>query len=255
MDRIGLSVVTYLLALLLVFAGFGGASLPVSAQTPSAAGTPGSGATPAAQGGSPYLAGDALPLLPTGRPGNVDVIVVGAPMGWHVPIVLRNNSNETVVLINVRGTAIDSAGTLIGTGEPGAFMSPTHLAPGQVAIAAVYFNSADYLPLDAVLTFEPETEPAATASAFRQDLEIIEATREDQDIVGQARNATDEPLVGKVSVLGICFDVTGTITGFALGFADRLDLAPEETAPFTVPLESTGPCDAFLLGANGYKKL
>ena len=248
-------VARLVLAALVSVVGFGGAGLPVAAQTTSVAGTPAVAATPAAQGGSPYLAGDALPLLPPGRPGSVDVIVVGAPVGWNVPVVLRNNTDEAVVIISVHGTAHDRTGALIGTGEPGAFMSPSLLPSGQAAIAGVYFNSAEYLPADAVLAFEPEIESAATASDFRQDLEIVYATREEQGIVGQARNGTDDPLVGKISVLGICFDATGMITGYGFGLADRLDLDPGETAPFDVGIESTGPCDAFLLGASGYKTL
>jgi hypothetical protein len=214
--------------------------------------TPGP-ATPVAAD-SPYPVGDALPLLPPGAPGIVDVIAVGPPAEWFAPVVLRNNTGQTLLLADVPGAAHDAAGELLATGSPGAFMSPSILPPGQAAIAVVYFNSLDHLPPDAVLTFEPETEPLAEDSDFRQDLEIVEATREGDAIVGLARNGTDAPLAGKVNVVAVCFDETRAVAGFYAGFANALDLGPAETAPFEIPFADTGPCDAFLVGANGYKK-
>lgn len=214
--------------------------------------TPGP-ATPVAAT-SPYLVGDALPLLPPGAPGVVDVIAVGPPAEWFAPVVLRNNTGQTLLLANVAGAAHDAAGELIATGNPGAFISPSVLPPGQAAIAVVYFNSLEDLPPDAVLTFEPETEPLATGRDFRQDLEIVEATREEDAIVGLARNGTDASLAGKVNVVAVCFDQTGAVAGFYADFANALDLGPAETVPFEIPFAETGPCDAFLVGANGYKK-
>lgn len=211
--------------------------------------------TPGASGeASPYLVGDALSLLPPGEPGAMDVVAVGAPVKWHVPVVLRNNTDETVVLANVRGTAHDAAGAPLATGEPGSFLAPSVLPPGQVAIAAVYFNSLEHLPADAVLAFEVEFEPPAMTQVFRQDLEIVEATHEEDSIVGIVRNGTGAPLVGRVSVLGVCVDASGAVRGYYEAFADKNDLDPGETAPFDAHFGGTGPCEAFLVGASGYKK-
>ena len=232
------------------------ATARVSALATPMVGTPAGAATPAvSQRGSPYLVGDALPLLLPGTPGIVDVIAVGAPVTWNVPIVLRNNTDEAVVLTSIHGTASDTTGALIATGEPGSFMIPSVVPAGQVAIASLYFNSLEHLPPDAALDFEPEAEPLATASLVRQDLEIVEATRGEGGIVGLARNDTEDPLVGRVSVLGVCFDAAGTITGYYSGFADKNDLDPGETAPFDARFDGVGPCDAFLVGASGNKKL
>jgi hypothetical protein len=233
------------------------ATARIAAQTPAETGTPGITATPAAsQETSPYLVGDALLLLPPGTPGVVDVIAVGAPVQkYFVPLVLRNNTEETIVLTRIHGTAEDAAGEPIGSGDVYSFMNPSVVAAGQVALAAIEFNSVEPLPPDASFAFEPEAESLATATVFRLDLEIVEATREEDRIVGLARNGTDQPLAGKISVLGICFDATGAIQGNYAGFADKLDLRPGETAPFEVPFEGTGPCEAFLVGAGGTKKL
>jgi len=209
-------------------------------------------ATPVTEFASSHLAGDALPFLPPGEAGALDVIAVGAPEEWSVPIVLRNNTDEAQVLTNIHGTASGATGEVIATGEPGAFMSPSVLPPGQVAIAVVYFNSSDYLPADAVFAFEVEFAPQETARVFRQDLAIADAVREADGIVGLARNGSNERLVGKVNVVSVCVDATGTITEFAIGFADALDLEPGETVPVEVPVVDTAPCEAFLVGANGY---
>ncbi len=233
------------------------ATARIAAQTPAGAGTPGITATPtASQETSPYLVGDALPLLPPGTPGAVDVFAVGAPVQkYFVPIVLRNNTEETVVLTRIHGTAQDAAGEPIGTGDVYSFLNPSVVPAGQVALAEIEFNSVEPLPADASFAFEPEVEPLATATIFRLDLEIVEATPEEDRIVGLVRNGTDQPLAGKISVVGICFDATGAIQGIYSGFADKLDLDPGETAPFAVPFEGTGPCEAFLVGAGGNKKL
>ena len=235
---------------------FGGAATArVTAQTTPVAATPGGPATPAGHDPSQSLAGDALPLLPPGRPGVVDIIAVGVAVNYNVPVVLRNNTGEAVLLTNIHGTAHEATGALIATGSPGSFISPSVVQAGQVAIASVYFNSRDNLPPDAVLAFEPETESPVTAIVFRQDLEIVEVTPGEDTITGRVRNGTEEPLAGTVNVLGICFDATGAITGSYLGLADKNDLDPGETASFKADLEGPGPCDAFLLGANSSKKL
>ena len=233
------------------------ATARVAGQPPASAATPGSAATPAGpEQGSRYLAGDALPLLPPGHPSVVDVVAIGAPVrDWFVPIVLRNNTAETVVLTNVSGTAHDASGALLGSAEAFSFITPSIVPAGQVALAHLEFNSADPIPADAVLAFEATAAPLATAQVLRQDLEIVEAMQEADRLVGLARNGTDEALIGKITVLGLCFDAAGVIQGDYAGFADKVDLGPGETAPFTVRLAGTGPCEAFLIGAGSNKKL
>jgi hypothetical protein len=239
-----------------VFLGSGlntdGSALVRALATPSAA-TP-VVSVESGEHNSPYLAGAALPLLPPGEPGVVDVIAVGAPVEWSVPVVVRNTTSEAVLLIAVRGTASDAAGAELATGEAGSFMAPSVLPPGEVALASIYFNSLEHLPPDAELAFEVESEPAATADDFRRDLEIGAAAVEGEELVGVVRNGAAEPLLGKVSVVGVCFDTAGTVTGYAETFADGLDLEPDEEATFTADIAGAGPCDVFLVGASGYKK-
>ena len=212
-------------------------------------------ASPTTESGtaSKNLAGDALPLLPTGRAGVVDVIAVGAPVRSTVPVVVRNNTSTDVVLSGVLGIARDASGTLIASGDVSMF-SPSLIPAGQVSIGSVYFGTTD-VPPDATLEFEPDATPAAGGNAFRQDIAIAESTRQPNRIVGLARNGTDQPLTGPFTVVGICFDQSGAILGYYATYAAKNELAPGETTPFDATFYGTGPCDAYLLGSTGYKGL
>lgn len=209
--------------------------------------------TPDSGAASTYLAGDALPLLPTGRAGVVDVIAVGAPVRSTVPMVVRNNTGTDVVLSGVLGIARDADGTLIASGDVSMF-SPSLIQAGQVSIGSVFFGTTD-VPPDATLEFEPDATPIAEANAFRQDIAIAESTRQPNRIVGLARNGTDKSLTGPFSVVGLCFDQSGAIQGYYATYAAKNELAPGETTPFDATFYGTGPCDAYLLGSTGYKGL
>lgn len=199
------------------------------------------------------LYGDALPLLPTGSSGSVDVIAVGSPVRGTVPIAVRNNTGMELLLSGVLGVARDQAGDLAFSGDVST-LSPYLLVAGQVAIGDVYFGPSD-LPEGLTFEFEPQTSPVEDGSAFRQDLEIVEATRKADGIVGIASNPTEERLNGPFSVIGVCFDHAEAIQGYYAAYAAKDELSPGETTQFTASFYGTGPCDAFLLGSNGFKAL
>lgn len=207
--------------------------------------------TPVTEQPSP-LSGDGLPLLPAGTPGAVDVIAIGAPVRGSVPIAVRNNTGEAVLLRGVLGIARDANDTLAFSASVSTF-APFLLQSGQVAVGTVYFGPND-LPDGLTLEFEPETSPAGGGRAYRQDLEIIEGTRTPEGVVGIARNGTSEPLNGPFSVIGLCLDQPGAIQGYYAAHAAKDSLAPGETTPFTATFYGTGPCDAYLLGVNGFKE-
>lgn len=199
------------------------------------------------------LYGDALPLLPTGSRSSVDVIAVGSPVRGTVPIAVRNNTGMELLLKGILGVARDQAGDLAFSGDVST-LSPFLLVAGQVAIGNVYFGPSD-LPEGLTFEFEPQTSLVADGSAFRQDLEIVEATRKADGIVGIASNPTEERLNGPFSVIGVCFDHAGAIQGYYAAYAAKDELSPGETTQFTASFYGTGPCDAFLLGSNGFEAL
>lgn len=200
---------------------------------------------------STYLAGDALPLLPKGDDGIVAVIAVGNPVRGTIPVVVRNNTGEDVLLSGVLGIARDDAGALAFSGDVSMF-SPFYLGAGQVAVGDVYFGPSD-LPAGLTYEFEPQSSAVDDSLNFQQDLEIVEATRKTEGVVGIARNQTDERVTGPFSVTGVCFDQSGAIQGYFAAYAAKNELAPDETTQFNASFYGTGPCDAYLLGINGYK--
>lgn len=206
--------------------------------------------TPAAETISP-LNGDAFPLLPAGEPGVIAIIAIGSPVRGTVPIAVRNNTGTDVLLNGVLGIARDQSGALAFSGDVSS-VAPFVLIAGQVAIGDVYFGPSD-LPAGLTFEFEPETSPVEGGNAFRQDLEIVEATRRPDGIVGIAINPTDQPLSGPFRVIGVCFDQSGAIQGYYAAYAAKDALAPGETTQFTATFYGSGPCDAHLLGSTGFK--
>ena len=195
--------------------------------------------------------GNALPLLPPGDPDVIAIIAMGSPVRGTVPIAVRNNTGMDVILTGVLGIARDQSGALAFSGDVST-VAPFLLMAGQVAVGDVYFGPSD-LPGGLTFEFEPETSPLDSGNAFRQDLEIVEATRRPDGIVGIASNPTNEPLSGPFSVIGVCFDHSGAIRGYYAAFAAKDTLAPGETTQFTATFYGSGLCDAHLLGATGFK--
>lgn len=239
---------------LALFIAFAVASVPDQIGARQTPGTPPpAAATPsvATESALPYLFGNALPLLPAGDSELVEVIVVGLPVRADVPIAVRNNTGEDVVLKGVFGIARDSSGTLIASSDISSF-SPYILPAGQVAIGSLYFGTTD-LPRGVTVEFDPDAEPLEDARVTRQDLEIVEAAQQPDGIVGLARNGTDAQLSGPFRVVGVCVDQSGAIQGYYGAYAAKDSLAPGETTAFDATFYGTGPCDAFLIGSSGYK--
>jgi len=207
-------------------------------------------ASPTVQGET-LIFGDALELLPMGETDEVEIIAVGAPVRGSVPVAVRNNSGADVLLNGVLGIARDEAGELAFSGNV-SMMAPYVLHAGEVAIGNVYFGPDD-LPDGLTYEFDPDTAEFNADTAFSQDLEVVEASRKETEIVGIVRNQTDENLSGPFSVVAVCFDSEGTIQGYYATYAAANELAPDGTTQFTATFYGEGPCDAYLLGVNGFK--
>lgn len=240
-----------MLALSIAFAVASSPNQLSARQTPGT--PPPAAATPivATESALPYLFGNALSLLPPSDSEVVEVIAVGLPVRADVPIAVRNNTGEDVVLKGVFGIARDASGTLIASSDVSSF-SPYIVPAGQVAIGSLYFGTTD-LPRDVTVEFDPDAEPLEDARVTRQDLEMVEAAQQPDGIVGIARNGTDAELSGPFRVVGVCVDQSGAIQGYYGAYAAKDSLAPGETTSFDAPFYGTGPCDAFLIGSSGFK--
>jgi hypothetical protein len=77
---------------------------------------------------SAFIGGSASPPLPAGAPNRIVVIALG-PYADDLPIVVRNNTSETVVMVKVTGTA-SASGRLLATGSDQG-LYPDIVKPGR----------------------------------------------------------------------------------------------------------------------------
>lgn len=213
--------------------------------------TPTAEATIPAEPGITTLFGDGLGLLPPGEAGTVAVIAVGKPVREALPVAVRNNTGEPVLLNEVIAVARDETGTLIATSMVGTLV-PYRIEPGQVAVGDIAFTPGTVLD---GLSFEFEVQLDSPDNQFlnRVDLTISEATKTNTGITGLAVNNSDEKLMGPFSVAGLCLSTTGEIRGYYAAFATKMELAPGEETPFTASGYPGPACDAYVIGVTGYK--
>lgn len=224
------------------------AALQTEVASLSPATPPGDGtgsATPTA------LFGDVDSLIPAGEPGIVDVVVVGAPVRSSLPLIVRNNTGQDILLEGVLVTARDDSGNLVTVSEVSS-LSPYYLPAGGVAVGDAYFGTTD-IPAGLTYEFEPQTQDVNTEMIFRQDLVIQEVSSTGSELIGIAINQTEEALTGPFRVVGVCLDASGAIQGYYSTYAAKDALAPGETTTFNATFYGTGPCETFAVGVTGYK--
>jgi len=200
---------------------------------------------------STYLGGNALPLLPTGKSGTLDVIVVGTYDGNVLPLVIQNNTEKSLTNLSISATARSVDGALIAAGGDQG-LQPTHLSSGDYALGYIYFDGID-LPPDAIYEFEVNGDDASSVSYDAQrDLSVQEASFLGDHIVGLFVNDQDTIVQGPMGVYVTCFSEAGEIVGFAQAFTDKDQAEPGETVPFQVDLYGGVDCTNFLVAGNGY---
>lgn len=203
--------------------------------------------------GAGYVGGNAFSLVPTGEPGELNVVAVGTSVYGLVPFVIRNNTSNDVAAVKVSGSARDGNGGLVAAGDD-LYLSPHSLPSGGIALGGLYLGSTDDLPSDLEWEFnvEPQSADSFEATYFR-DLDIVEANSFDDRIVGSVENTHDESVSGPISLVAVCFDLDGNLLGLNNGSVDVSNIGPGETKPFQVNVLSlTGEgCPAFLVAGSG----
>lgn len=206
---------------------------------------------PTGQVATSTLFGDIDSLVPAGQAGEVEVVLVGAPVRSSLPMAVRNNTGEDILLEGVLVTGRDAAGNLVAVSEVSS-LAPYYLPAGGIAVGDAYFGTSD-LPAGLTFEFEPQTKDAATELIFRQDLVVQEVSNSGSELIGIAVNQTDEELSGPFRVVGVCFDAAGTIQGYYGTYASKDALVPGEATTFSATFYGTGPCDTFAVGVTGYR--
>ncbi|MGI8774088.1 MAG: hypothetical protein ACR2KQ_03570 [Actinomycetota bacterium] len=195
--------------------------------------------------------------FPTGDSGEVDVVHTGRydQQAGLLPVVLRNNSAETVVRPTVTGTALDEDGSILGSGEDQTF-HPNLLGPGATAIGYVYFGAG----FPKGTTFELDVDATSVSSSDSQfenirDLVVDEARIVEGDFgpraVGFVLNPYDYPVAGPIDVGFACLDAAdGRVTHMPSSFTSKEQAGPGERLSFQVDLFD--PCPVFLVGSSGF---
>ena len=206
---------------------------------------------PAAPDASPYVAafGDiGVVALPTGDPGALSVIAAASELdrSRSLPIIVRNNTADTIGQIDVTGIARDGAGTLAGSGSSQG-LEPARVEPGEIAWGYVFFGDVT----GDGLTFELSANGDEPNTYF-VPVEITELNAAGDQIVGVLTNNTDGEVSGPISVGGVCFSAEGALLGTTRAFAEQSELAPGGIGSFSINLRGD-PCPIGLLGASGYE--
>lgn len=205
---------------------------------------------------SGLLNGDAKPELPGGDNDKVAVIAK-APLersnaldSATLTFAFRNNTDEAISHVDWTATA-RAGGKLVATGSSQG-TQPAQIAPGEVGMAFIYFESGKSIPRSGVkYEFSAETTEADTAPFNTAPLVVVEANRNGAKIVGSATNKTGKKLTGPYGAEVYCFrgnDITGKTGDFA---EENREVQPGGTVHFTVDLGNT-PCKTFAVGVSGY---
>jgi len=214
-------------------------------------------ATPQPFNVSGLLNGDAKPTLPSGDANKVAVIAQ-APLertsgldSATLTFAFRNNTDKAISHVDWTATARDG-GKLVATGSSYASSQPAQIAPGEVGMAVIQFESGSDIPRNgAKYEFSVETSEANTESYNTAPLVVGEANRNGKTIVGSATNKTGKPLSGPYLAEVYCFN-GNNITGERSNVAEEHgDVQPNGTVHFTVYLSDT-PCKTFAVGVYGF---
>jgi hypothetical protein len=204
-----------------------------------------------------YVGGNASPRLPAGKPGRLAVVAYGPyQQELSIPVVVRNNTQRTVVRISVSGTASAPGGRLLATGKDQS-LHPNVVKPGEIAFGYVYFNGV-HLPASARFAFRAtSTAPDAVQFENIRDLVVAESHRVQDRVLGTLRNGYPVRVTGPISAMVACFSAAGKLLYTAQGYTDQDQVAVKGTLPFQVdatpPYGSSGlSCPVYLVGASGF---
>lgn len=191
--------------------------------------------------------------VPAGEPGAVGVVMQGPSDGSSVPLVVRNNSTDTLYNFQVEGLARDAAGALVASGSSLGFQ-PALVEPGDWAMGSVYFDY-DVLSGDEQFQFQwsADTDPGFLSNV---DVTVSEATINAGSFglqaVGVVINETAEEVAGPIGVTMACFDDAGQLLSVEDGFTEGDALQAGGFSSFSIDVFDADACPNAALAASGY---
>jgi hypothetical protein len=166
-----------------------------------------------------------------------------------LPVVLRNMTDGPLSQLDVTGSARDTGGALVGSGESQGF-SPSIIQPGQIAIGFVFFE-VEGLPKGTTFDLAATGEKPDSA-VDKVDLPVVELNPSGTAIVGTLRNDTTRKVKGPIAVNVLCFDDANIPTRSMVAYARPDTAAAGATVTFSADFGDTPPCPRFLVGGTGY---
>ncbi len=178
-----------------------------------------------------YLSGQIT--VPEGESG-LSLVFVGVARGSsssQVPVIVRNNTSDTLNRIEVTGTARDASGTLIGSGSSTQGFEPANLAPGEWGFGYVYFS--EIMPEGTTYDLTAKGDKADTGIQLSKptSVTIAEVSTQPQQYGGQSfigivSNDTGSDVEGPIGVDVGCFDASSNLIavfgGYTEGSTDTL---------------------------------
>jgi hypothetical protein len=184
--------------------------------------------------------------IPSGEPGQLSVVLTGQlDESGHLPVVVRNNREQTMYDIGVLIIGTDTSGAEVATAEY--FISTAGLEPGEWTFGQ---NAAAAPGLSEAANFQLQFSGSEEPVGF-VELDVATAELIDDAIVGIVTNNSDSTL-GNFNVVNVaCFN-GAQVSAYQLAMADAQTLGPGASASFstTIPIDPT-TCPAFAIYALG----
>lgn len=236
-------------------AGRTGGSEPASSTTSTSAAPAKESADPVT---SPMLAVVGNVVVPSGRAGELSVVMVGAQAtsdGTTLPVIVRNRTGKTVYNIEASATARTTDGSLAGSGSSQGFL-PSVVKPGEWAFGYVYFSGAE-VPKGAKfdVTATADDDPGYSNMLDVKPVETnLTSGSYSKQVIGIVKNDLDRDVDGPVSVGVACFDAAGkALTSVTTSFTDADTVAAGGTASFTIDIFDD-PCPVYAVGGSGFDR-
>jgi hypothetical protein len=170
-----------------------------------------------------------------------------------VPVIVRNNTTETVGNVDISGPALDSTGKVAASGDSqGTY--PAVLKPGEPALAFVYFQVGCVIPANATFNFTVQSNTDITGPDSSVDFKMTQVnvaaggSASNVTLVGEAVNPSSSP-VAPVSVGIFCFSAAGALLSDFSDFTSQETVNPGAAGSFSTDMFRA--CTTYLVGVNG----
>ncbi len=202
-----------------------------------------------------------LALLETGALNQTSITASDDPASTAtIPIVLRNNTTQTLTDIQLTATALDQSRQPVGraTSQP-ALIQPAAITPGGLGIGQLDFqgNIAAVRTYDYTYTAaasRPGSDSFSGLQIRSHALTALPGPQRASQVVGDVHNPLAVP-VGMINVVAVCFDARGRPSRVERSdpFVTPITLAPGDTATIET-VDGVGTCGTYLVGASGVRQ-